>query len=253
MSLYFDSDRYELATSMESDALLAELPFDLIKESIKEQIQDPVSTPTNYIDVIVDKCLVYKEQFDDDEDLIAEINRGLSDFFIFVMTEIDNNFDLGLDIDAISATSDIVEVGSALYKYFILRYSKNITKYITKFIFKNKKLFLKEFDSDKNDKDVSTLAYKKQLKDPEDLCIIAHLPDIVKYIISLDMDPIEFINLTAGEDNYEASIVRELIRSNRLIGNFVHDYIDLCIDSHDYIIDSLHTDIRLKIFDKISK
>lgn len=253
MSLYFDSDKYELATSIETETLLAELPFELLKASIREQIIDPVSTPTNYIDVIVDKCLVYKEHFGDDENLTSEIDKSLSDFFIFIMTEIDNKFDLGLDIDGISASSDIVEVGSALYKYFILRYSKNITKYITKFIFRNKKLFLSEFDSDKSDKDVSTLAYKKQLKNPEDLCIIAHLPDIIKYIISLDTDPINFINLTASENNYEASVVRELILSNKLVGNFVSPYIDLCVDSHDYIIDSLQTDIRLKIFDKISK
>ena len=118
MSLYFDSDKYELSTSMETESLLADLPFDLIKESIREQISDPVSTPTNYIDVIVDKCTVYKEQFSDDTELVAEINYNLSDFFIFIMREIDNKFNLGLDIEGIASESDIVEVGSALYRYF---------------------------------------------------------------------------------------------------------------------------------------
>jgi hypothetical protein len=109
-----------------------------------------------------------------------------------------------------------------------------------------------EFYNNKGEKDVSTLAYKKQLKNSEDLCIIVHLPDIIKYIISLDVDPMEFINLTAKEDNYEAYIVRGLIKSNKLIGSFVTPYINLCVDSHDYLIDSLQTDIRMKILDKIS-
>lgn len=251
MSLYFDSDNYELATSIETETLLADLPFNLIKESIKEQIKDPVTSRTNYIDVIVDKCMVYKEQFSTDEDLIREIDENLSDFFVFIMTEINNKFDLGLDIDEIAGYSNIVEIGSALYKYFIIRYRKNITKFFTKFIFQNKKRFL-EFYNNKGEKDVSTLAYKKQLKNSEDLCIIVHLPDIIKYIISLDVDPMEFINLTAKEDNYEAYIVRGLIKSNKLIGSFVTPYINLCVDSHDYLIDSLQTDIRMKILDKIS-
>lgn len=252
MSLFFDNDKYELATSMETESLLAELPFDLLKESIREQIADPVSTTTNYIDIIIDKCSIYKDQFEDDENLVNEIDQNLSEFFTFILQEIDAKFELGLDIGYIDNRS-IVEVGSALYKYFILRYSKNITKFITKFIFKHKKMFHSEFSGDKNDKDVSTLAYKKQLKNPEDLCIIAHLSDIIKYIVSLDIEPLEFIELTTNDDNYEASIIRQLINSGAIIGNFTQPYLDLCFDSHEYIIDSLHTDIRLKIFDKISK
>ena len=34
MSLFYDRDDYELTTSTEMESLLAELPFDLIKENI---------------------------------------------------------------------------------------------------------------------------------------------------------------------------------------------------------------------------
>ena len=71
MSLFYDKNEYELTSSSEIETLLAELPFDLIKESIIDQINDPVNSSTNYIDVILDKCELYKEEYKDNEELIG--------------------------------------------------------------------------------------------------------------------------------------------------------------------------------------
>ena len=254
MSLFYDRDEYNLTTSTEMESLLAELPFDLLKESIVAQINDPVNSTTNYIDVILDKCKLYEEEFRGNEDLINEMNEKLIDFFTYIMEQINTKFDLGLDIDTIVTTSDAVDIGESLYKYFILRYHKNITRYFTKYIFRNKKAICDHYsDASGQRKDVSTLAYKKQIKNPEDLCIITNLPSIIKYIISLDVEPIEFLDFSVSEDNYDGSVIRELIESGRLIGNFVPPYINLCVDSHEYILDELHTAIRLRIMKKIEK
>ena len=75
----------------------------------------------------------------------------------------------------------------------------------------------------------------------------------MKYIIGLDIDSLEFINLSSSIDNYEASVIRELIESGKLVGDFYNSYMRLCVDSHDYIIDELQTEIRIKIIKKISK
>jgi len=254
MSLFYDKDEYELATSTEMESLLAELPFDLIKESIIEQINDPVNSSTNYIDVILDKCEVYREEFKDNEELIAELNEKLIEFFTFIMDNINNKFELSINLERISSYSNAVDIGESIYKYFILRYHKNITRFFTKYIFNNKRVICEHFsDSLNQKKDVSTLAYKKQIKNPEDLCIITNLSSIIKYIIDLDIDPIDFINLSANQENYDACVIKGLISSSRLIGDFVPSYINLCVDSHDYILDELHTDIRLKIMKKIEK
>lgn len=252
MSLFYDRNEYDLTTSTEIESLMAELPFDLIKESIIDQINDPVNSTMNYIDVIIDKCTLYKEEYEDNEELISELNEKLTDFFIFIMENINEKFELGLDVQTIATYKNAVDIGESLYKYFILRYTKNIIKFFTKYIFKHRKEICEYYsDTTNQKKDVSTLAFKKQIKNPEDLCIITNLPSIIKYIIDLDVEPIDFINLSAGPDNYDASIVKELINSGKLIGNFVPAYIDLCVDSHDYILDELHTDIRLKIMKKI--
>ena len=246
MSLFYDSDEYEVSSSAEIDSLLAELPFELIKESILEQINDPLSSTTNYIDIILDKCEVFKAQYGNDESVAREIDDSLREFLVSIMTAIDKKFDLGLDINGISVYSSAIEIGEALYKYFILRYNKNITKFFTKFIFRNKKMLAEAF-MDKSKKDVSTLAFKKKIKNSDDLCILTNLSSIMKYIIDLDIDSMEFLSLSAGEDNYEASIIRRLISSGQLMNDFYRSYVGLCVDSHDYIIDKIQTDIRIKI------
>jgi len=250
--MFYDRDEFELSSNVEFNDLLVELPFDLIKESIIEQINDPVSSRTNYIDVILDKYEVFKLQYSEDEDIINELEEHVRSFFIFIMEAMDNKFNLGLDLNEIAGRKDIVNIGECLYKYFVIRYVKNITRFITKFIFKNKKTFVNYYN-DKNKKDVSTLAFRKQIKNNDDLIIITCLPSIIKDIIGMEVESEDFVILSAGNGNYEASVVKELIYSSRLIGDFYKPYISMCVDSYDYIIDELQTEIRIKILSKISE
>lgn len=250
MSLFYDSDEYEISTEVEINTLLAELPFDLIKESIIEQINDPMSTDTDYIEVIIDKCDVFKKMYENDPDIIREIDLNLHDFITFVIQRINDRFDLGLDIEGILLDGDLVETSSALYEYFIVRYKKNIIKFFTNFIMDHRKILYDEFN-DTNKKDVSTLAYKKQIKSKEDLVIITNLNSIINYIIDLNVDPIVFISYSASMDNYEAGIITNMISNNRLVGNFISDYFNACIDEHDYLFDDIQTDIKTRILKKI--
>lgn len=245
MSLFYD-DEFEPSSAIEINTLLGELPFELIKESIVEQIDDPASSSTNYINVILDKCEIFKSQYSMNEEALQELNDNLIDFCTFVLNSIDRKFDLGLDINTVAAYSDIAEVTQALYKYFVLRYTKNITKFFTNFIFKNKKMLTASY-SDKSKKDVSTLAFKKKIKNSDDLCILANLPSIIKFIMDLDIDSEEFISLSAKEDNYEASIVKRLVGDGTIMNNFYSNYVSLCLDSHDYIIDKIQSNIRIEL------
>jgi hypothetical protein len=120
MSLFYDSENFELSTDIETNSLLAELPFQLIKETITEQINDPLSTNIDYIDIIIEKCDMFKSSYENDEDVIAELNENLHSFFAFIITKIDDKFDLGLDVNTIASSGKIVEIGQVLYRYFIL-------------------------------------------------------------------------------------------------------------------------------------
>lgn len=250
MSLMYD-DMYEPTSTTEIDNILADLPFDLIKENILEQIQDPLINNINYMDVIIDKCGVCKNMLEHDSDSIAQINNALESFIISVVDFIDRRFGLALDLNELASSNAIVDIGRCIYEYFILRYKKNISKYVINYI-KHHKDDLVDYYSDKQKKDVTTLSHKKHVKDPDDLVIVSNLPSIVEYIINLDITPYEFVNLSAGRSHYNASVIKGLISADRLIGDFVHKYIEASLDEHDYFIDEIQTDIKVRLISKLS-
>jgi len=246
---FYNREEYEPITSVELDNLVAELPFDLLRESIYEQINNPLSTNVDYIDSITEKADEFRDIYGDNEEIIEGIDNAMNDFFINILSKLSDRFNLDLDLTSIANRSDIVDIGQALYEYFILRYTKNITKYISKYINTHKKEFTNYY-ADKNKKDVSTLVYKKQFKNPDDLTIISNLSSIINYIISLEMENEEFIELSAGKNNYNASVVKDLINEDILNGDFVRTYIDLCTDEYDYVIDDIFIKIRQKYINK---
>lgn len=250
MSLLYD-DNYEPASSMEMDSLLADLPFDLIKANIQEQIDDPMSNNINYVNVIVEKCDICKEMLGDDEDSIKQVDTALEEFFTSILQSISDRFDIGMDLNEMASSKEIVEIGEVIYDYFIIRYKKNISKYIRNYI-KTHKSDLADYYADKSTKDVTTLSHKKNIKNPDDLIIIANLPSIINYIVNLDIDAFDFVDLSANKSNYDANVIKGLITSNRIIGNFVRKYIDVSLDDHDYLIDEIQTDIKVRIINKLT-
>ena len=170
---------------------------------------------------------------------------------VIFLVNLNDKFNLGLDIEGIITGENVEEVGTCLYKYFILRYTKNITKFISKYIFKNKK-YLSEKYVDKPKKDVSTLAFKKQIKNKDNLTILTNLPSIINDIITSSISNEEFLKYSTSTDSYEAYIISGLISNNKLIGDFYTSYISVCVTDHEHIIDELMTEIRQKIINKMS-
>lgn len=244
------NDFVETRTDFEIDILLSELPFDVIKESIKEQIEDPLSTNVDFLNSIYEKCSLYREEFSDDGDSIRQLYEAQSDFAVFVIREIDKKFNLSVSISEMMSVDDVVEMSVVLYNYFILRYRKNITKFVSKFIRFNKKSIVDKYEN-LNKKDVTTLALKKNIKNKDDLTIITNLPSIIKYIFSLDIDPSEFIMYSTNSDSYEATYIINLMQEGTLAGDFVDRYTRLCFYDHDYLIDEIHTDIKMKLLKKM--
>lgn len=248
MSLMFE-DNYEPISTTEADDMLADLPFDVIKASIEEQIYDPMSNNTDYIQHIIDKCNVCKDVFENNEDAIRTIDDALHEFFVDIIKSIDDRFNMGIDLNEIAGTTDINEFAVVLYKFFILRYRKNIYKYIKNYI-KRHKESLVDYYSSRSSRDVTTLSNRSVVKDPDDLVIVANLPSIINYIVGLDISTFDFVDLCAGKSNYNASVIKGLIAANKIIGNFVNPYISVSLDDHDYLIDEILTDIKVSITNK---
>lgn len=249
MSLMFD-DEYEPASSYEATDLLADIPFDLIMANIMEQIDDPLANKINYVDIIVDKCEICKEVLSHDEDAIRQINEELRDFFTKIIQAMDDKFNLVIDLEGLATYNDIIEIGKVLYEYFIIRYTKNISKYIVNYINEHKKEFV-DYYSGRGQKDVTSIAHKKSVDNPDDLIILSNLASIVNYIVGLDVTPYEFVSLTGGKNNFNCATIKSLIINNQLVGDFVSQYIDVSVTGHDYLVDEILTDIKTKLAKKL--
>jgi len=246
----YDNDIYELTSDLEIDTLLSDLPFDLIRENVKEQINDPLWSNVNYINVILEKRDLLRKQYDNNSDALKSIDNQIYDFFRFIITEINDKFDLGIDVDDFE-TEEAIEYGEIFYNFFILRYKKNISKFITKFIVKNKKVFVEKFENVEKKKDVTQISLKKQIKNKDDLIILSNLPEVIKFIFYLDIDNLDFIKYCCRDDLYEAIKIKDLIITARLTGNFVREYMTLIKDKYDNILDEILTEVRYKIIKKI--
>jgi len=246
----YDNDIYELTSDLEIDTLLSDLPFDLIRENVKEQINDPLWSNVNYINVILEKRDLLRKQYDNNSDALKSIDNQIYDFFRFIITEINDKFDLGIDVDDFE-TEEAIEYGEIFYNFFILRYKKNISKFITKFIVKNKKVFVEKFENVEKKRDVTQISLKKQIKNKDDLIILSNLPEVIKFIFYLDIDNLDFIKYCCRDDLYEAIKIKDLIITARLTGNFVREYMTLIKDKYDNILDEILTEVRYKIIKKI--
>jgi len=246
--LLFDDEEYMRTSDLDIELLLAELPFNLTRENIIEQINDPISIQVNYITTLLDKCDIVKNQFVDNSEVIKEIDTNLRSIFELILREMNEKFRLGVSVN--ESDDDIIKLGEALYTYLILRYKKNVSRFIYRYILKNKKEFIEKFDTTKK-KDITSLALKKQFKNKDDIILITSLPKIIKHIMGLDIEPIDFLDIISKGEHYEASIIKEAILSGQIIGNFIPRYFYLMIDEYEHVMDEIQTDIKLKLINKI--
>jgi hypothetical protein len=250
MSINFNEEEYDLSSSTDIDMLLIDLPLDLLKENLKSQINDPLSTDVNYIESVIDKIREMQNAYGDIDDARQNINTLIINFFSFIIEEIDNKYGLMMSMDY-NNVEETMETGIVLYYFLILRYRKNVTKFLYRFILKNKKKMVEEFEGQYKKKDVTTISLKKKIKNKDDILIISSLPNIIKYIMNLDIEPLEFLKYASNDEYYEGNYITDMINEGILMGDFTENYLDIIREDYDYVLDEIQTDIKLKLMNKI--
>ena len=245
---YINDEEYELCSDTEIDLLIADLPIDLLKEQIKAQINNPLYTNVNYIETVVDKFRLLSDEYGDNEDAMKNINNFINDFFLFIINNIDERFGLDINVDE-SCPQEVMETGLVLYNFLILRYKKNITRFLYKFIMKNKKRLVEEFESNKK-KDVTSISLKKKIKNKDDVLILSNLPYIINHILDLEIEPLDFLEYSSSKNLYEGLYIITLIEEGNLIGNFVEKYLEVIKQERD-VLDEVLADVKLKILKKM--
>lgn len=248
--MYINDEDFELVSDFEVDMLISEMPLDLIKENITEQITLPLSTRTNFISVLEDSFKMIDDITVENPDEREKILNNIRGFFSYTLNQIDKEYDLGIDIDLIENDQMLIEKTTALYNFLILRYKKNICKFLYSFIKKNKKMLLELFDGVGKKKDITSISLKKQIKNKDVILLISNLSTIIKYILNLEIEAADFIQYCCSDDYYEGNVVLSMVQTGEISNNFVAKYLDLIIDEYDSVLDEIQTEVKLKILNK---
>ena len=245
----FQSDDYEISSELDTDILLVDLPMNLIREQIRDQINEPLLTNVNYIENVIDIIRTLRTQYEEDPETLATINNFTVDFFSFLINEIDGKFDMGLVTEGFDI-DQYIQVGSSLYTFLILQYQKNVTRFIYRFIVKNKKMLVESFEGQTKKKDVTTIAVKKKIKNKDDALIVSNLPSVINYIMNLEIDAMSFLKYIGGDSVYEGAVIKNLIQDGLMIGNFTQAYLNTIRVDYDQVLDDIQTEVKLKLTKK---
>lgn len=249
MLLNIDNENFETSSDLQKFILLSELPIQLMKENLQEQINSPLSLRNNYLEVIFEKAQAIKEMYPDDIDTIMQINDLVTYVCSFVLDQINEVYDICINYE----NDDIVklqEKTSIIYNYLILRYKKNINKFIYKYIIKHKKSLVESFETGGKRKDVTSLSLKKQIKNKDDIGVVSNITPMVKHIINLNVDPEIFIDYSFSDGYYEGCMMQDFYRDCEIVGSFIPKYFDLLVDDYEEVLDEIIMSVKTKIIQK---
>lgn len=248
--MYINDENFELVSDFETDMLISEMPIELIKENIADQIRLPLSTRTNFISVLEDSYKMIDNLTEGNPDEREKLLNSIRDFFVFTLTTMDEVYGLDIDIDLIDSDDELINKTTSIYNFLILRYKKNMYEFLYTFIKKNRKYIIEQFQDVAKKKDITSIALKKQIKNKDVILLISNLSTIIKYILSLDIEAEEFINYSCGDDYYEGIVVLNMVQSGEISGKFVDTYTSFIIDEYDSVLDEIQNEVKIKILNK---
>lgn len=241
---YESTDGYEPG-SMEDDIFLSDVPPSVMLESIKTQFDDPtLDNKTDYVTTFIDTYDSSKEECAD-EDEEKQLREIKDKFYAEIRYLFRDNFNLGFpDFEDLSESEQDSLIRFS-YRYFILHMKKNFSHLVQNYIDQNRDEILNICEKKK---DVTTLAYKKDVTDPDDLLILSNIPAIVRYVLGAEFDVDQFLELSMGKHDYECEYVNQAYDDVRITGNFIEPYMKQ-IDQT--LISDISDKVRSKMFKRI--
>lgn len=253
MNKFFD-EQEEFVDESDFSELLAELPMPLVKENLKGQIKDPVSTRANNLEYIQYRFNAISEIIKDDTEMRFEFTEFKKRFYLFLLELITEEYDIAVDYDE-DNVNEIEEKATALYEVLVLRYIKNMEDFYYKYVLRNKTLLIDTYGDIENYKDMSATTVKKILEsvaEKPELILIAQLPSIFKDISSLaeELTNEEFIT-TSGMDRLENGFrMLTWFESGQMIGNFIGPYMGKFFGQYDDLKQEIFNEVRIKLIMK---
>ena len=228
------------------DRILGDLPIDIIKENIKSQIGDPLTFMTNHCDQVYETLDEAMEEIGHIDEYRYELQEIRDDFNSFLLIELDNGFGLGIDMDNLQ-TYEMEELGKNAYEFFVVNLRENITNFLKNFICINKTNLASLFTEEYKRKDVTTTNMKRLTKNKEDVVILSNIISVLYYILDLDLDPEDFMELAVEPGEYTGECVKEFVRNFKIANNFVGRLFNEVKYTHNDVIDEFASEICLEL------
>ena len=110
--------------SLDKESLLASLSLDLMTDSIKQQIDGYVESPTDFLGIVLQKFNVILEDETISQEDKSEVKFQMSDFCQTIITEIANKYNMLINLleDGYEAHKKLTET---IYNFFILNPYEN--------------------------------------------------------------------------------------------------------------------------------
>lgn len=228
------------------ERILGDLPIDIIKENIKSQIDDPLTFMTNHCDQVYETLDEAMDEIGHIDEYRYELQEIRDDFNLFLLTELDNGFGLGIDFDNLQ-TYEMEDIGKHAYDFFVVNLRENITNFLKNYICINKANLASLFTEEYKRKDVTTTNMKRLTKNKDDVIILSNIISILYYILDLDLDPEDFMELAVEPGEYSGELVKEYVRNFKIANNFVNKLFNEVKYTHNDAIDEYASEICLEL------
>lgn len=242
--MIYGLEEYDITNSLEVESTLSQLDFNLIRENLREQIHN-LDSNVDYVSPIENKFKLIMDEYEVDEEVKASAMDMIKGLYEFVLDEISSSFDIDIDYQG-QSLQDLSDMTKSLYEFLVLKARKNITKFYSKFILKNKKMLIEEYSAEKR-KDLSAAVLKKVTKNKDDITLLSKCPSIFKSLVyNMDFSDEDLLKIVVDTE-YHGLNVKRLIASDILMGNFMNKYATIVRDNSD-----LYDDVYCRVYSKIS-
>ena len=244
-------DNENMINVFDVERILGDLPLDIIKENVKSQIEDPLVFISNQCDEVYETIDEAMEEFGHIDEYREELNEMKEDFSIFILREMDNKFNLGVDFENIG-DFEIHDIAKNCYDFFVVNLNENISNFLLNYILNNKSSLCEMFDDEYRRKDVTTINMKKITKNKDDVLILSNLNSVINNILDLEHFPEDFMELSVEPGEYIGECVADYVNSFKIAGNFVFNVLNEVKYSHNDVIDELVSNITLYLIENIN-
>lgn len=244
-------DNENMINVFDVERILGDLPLDIIKENVKSQIEDPLVFISNQCDEVYETIDEAMEEFGHIDEYREELNEMKEDFSIFILREMDNKFNLGVDFENIG-DFEIHDIAKNCYDFFVVNLNENISNFLLNYILNNKSSLCEMFDDEYRRKDVTTINMKKITKNKDDVLILSNLNSVINNVLDLEHFPEDFMELSVEPGEYIGTCVADYVNSFKIAGNFVFNVLNEVKYSHNDVIDELVSNITLYLIENIN-